>query len=132
MDTSDFCLKQNKVFKDKRGILHECFNIGGEYGDVPSGGHFYALTIEPKHARGNHFHKNKLEWFLCLKGEVRIVLKDEESLVENEIIIKGMDGKVIEIPPLIRHTLYNDKDENAIIVSYGSIPFNSDQPDTYS
>ena len=42
-----------------------------------------------------------------------------------------MDGKVIEIPPLIRHTLYNDKDD-AIIVSYGSIPFNSDQPDTYS
>ena len=38
-----------------------------------------------------------------LKGEVRIILKDE-SLVENEIIIKGMT-KVIQIPPLIRHTL---------------------------
>ena len=63
MDTGDFCLKQNKVFKDKEEFYMNVFNIGGEYGDVPSGGHFYALTIEPKHARGNHFHKTNLNGF---------------------------------------------------------------------
>ena len=45
--------------------------------------------------------------------------------------MKGMDGKLFHIPPLTRHTLINKGKETAILISYGSIPFDSLNPDTY-
>ena len=37
--------KKNFINQDKRGILHECMNIGGDSQDVPSGGHLYAFQL---------------------------------------------------------------------------------------
>ena len=123
--------KQNLIHKDKRGILHECMNIGGELKDVPSGGHLYAFTIEPNNSRGNHFHKKKEEWFMCLHGEVEIALFEEDTKKKYTNIMRGMDGKLFYIPALTRHTLFNKSNETAVIISYGSITFNPSDPDTF-
>ena len=123
--------KQNKIHIDNRGALHECMNIGGKLSDVPSGGHLYAFTIEPKKSRGNHFHKKKEEWFMCLHGEVEIVTVEENTQKKYLDIMKGMDGKLYHIPALTRHTFINKTNQIAIIISYGSEIFNNSNPDTF-
>ena len=123
--------KKNKVHIDSRGSLHECMNIGGEFSDVPSGGHLYAFTILPKKSRGNHFHTKKEEWFMCLHGEVEIVLINEKTQIKQLNRMQGMDGKLYYIPALTRHTFINNSDQIAVIVSYGSEIFNPSNPDTF-
>ena len=123
--------KENIIYKDQRGTLHECMNIGGKIKDVPCGGHLYAFTIEPNNSRGDHYHKKKEEWFMCLQGEVEILLKDEDTNKEVLNLMKGMDGKLFYIAPNTRHTLFNKTNQTAIMISYGSIPFDPLEPDTF-
>ena len=123
--------KKNFINQDKRGTLHECMNIGGDSQDVPSGGHLYAFSIEPNFSRGNHFHKIKEEWFMCLSGTVKVKLKNEQTSIETDIILKGMDGFLLHIPKMVRHTLINNSSIIAIMISYGSKVHNKDFPDTY-
>ena len=71
--------KINKTFIDESGKLHECINIGFDLSDVPPGWHLYPFSINPNQTRGNHFHKVKKEWFMCLSGEVELILKEEKT-----------------------------------------------------
>lgn len=66
-----FSIKKVKTFDDKRGSLFEALRFKTE--SIPGNGQIYVYTVEPGARRGDHFHKNKEEWFFLCKWNIRII-----------------------------------------------------------
>ena len=54
---------------------------------------FFIISFNNKNIRGNHAHKKCKQFFICLKGKVKIVLKGnlrDETIVLNSNFRKGL------------------------------------------
>ena len=110
--------------KDSRGVLFEAVKGG-------SGQTFLSWT-EPAVVRGNHFHRNKVERFLVVKGDaiirVRHILKD----TIHEYVVSGDQPAFVDMPTLHTHNIENVGDEPLLTLFWANEIFDPDSPDTYA
>ena len=66
--------------RDKRGFLVDFLKGDEVEGSDRQLGQIYLVTFDKKNViRGNHYHKNKKEWFVAIKGKLKVMLEDLEN-----------------------------------------------------
>lgn len=116
---------------DKRGFLVD-FLKGDE---VPSKhrnlGQIYFVTFESKNIiRGNHYHKKKDEWFVAVRGKLKVILEDVKTKEHKEFIIDGNteEYKRVFIGKNVAHAFVS-LTRKAEMINYASKPYHKESPD---
>ena len=115
------------VHRDARGALYEAVRFSSQ--NIPAGGQIYVYTVAPGARRGDHYHEAKSEWFTCVSGRVRVLMKTADG----ETVDQEIDS---EAPQMVHagsgtaHTVVNENDDPAVIVAYASKEFDPVHPDT--
>lgn len=120
----DFYPVYPELRSDNRGWLFEFVRS-------ESGGQAFASNTEPGITRGDHYHVNKFERFLVIKGEATIRVR--RLLTENTIsfTVSGDQPAFIDMPTLYTHNITNTGEESLLTLFWASELFDPEQPDTY-
>lgn len=124
-------IRKIEKHSDKRGWLAEVLreDMVGKFKQV------YVFTMLPNidEVRGGHYHKNRTEWFCCIKGKVKVTLHYIDEDDERDYILSGQadDLQSIEIPPMTWHEVKNVGSRTAIVISGISDLYDKEEPDTY-
>ena len=121
----DLNLHPVKKVRDSRGDLVEIFDD-----QLTSSGYVYSFSLLPGTRRGDHFHRIKEEWAVCISGEVQVLTKAPGKEIES-IILSSENPQVVYFPPLTAHAFVNLSAYTSLVVSYGSKKFSSVDPDTF-
>lgn len=119
--------------RDRRGFLVD-FLKGDEVENSDKQlGQIYLVTFDKKNAiRGNHYHKNKKEWFVAIKGKLKVKLEDLETKEIKDFILDGDSDEYerIYIEENIAHSFESITNE-AMMINYSNKPYHKDNPDTF-
>lgn len=114
-----------KMNTDARGTLFEAVKGGG-------GGQTFLSYTKPGVTRGDHFHLNKVERFLVLRGEaiirMRHVLRDEVHTYN----VNGETPTPVDMPTLYTHSIENVGDTDLLTLFWTHDMFDPNAPDTYA
>ncbi len=81
-------------------------------------------TIRPHKKRGNHYHTNKTEWFLPIRGFAVLSWSDiggTDPLKGTELMITDFQNpKLFEIHPNTCHIVENKSEEDFYMLSFAS------------
>jgi quercetin dioxygenase-like cupin family protein len=82
---------------------------------------------------GNHFHKERQETFVILKGRGKCIWlaldKDGFPLDGEQVTMDIREGSVIQIPPFTAHAF--SLEPESIMICYSSIRFDPDHQDMF-
>lgn len=95
-------------------------------------GQAYCITFEtPRAVRGNHYHTGKKEWFVAIKGKLKVVLEDVKTKEHVEFILDGDSDeyKRIEINENIAHAFKNIS-RTAVMINYCNKPYHAKDSDS--
>ena len=119
--------------RDSRGFLLDFLKRDElEKGDRTIG-QIYLVTFEKKGVvRGNHFHKTKKEWFVAIKGKLKVVLENIKTKEKAEFVLNGDsdDYERVYVDKNIAHSFKSLSDE-AMMINYCNKPYHFDNPDTH-
>jgi len=119
--------------RDSRGFLLDFLKRDElEKGDRTIG-QIYLVTFEKKGVvRGNHFHKTKKEWFVAVRGKLKVVLESVKNKERIEFVLNGDsdDYERVQVDKNIAHAFTSLSDE-AILINYCNKPYHFDNPDTH-
>lgn len=127
-------VKKLKVIKDSRGKLMEILRkddkIFRKFGQV------YITTCLPDVVKAWHYHKKQDDYFVCVKGRIRLALYDarKKSPTYKEIneFDMGMDEPVlVKIPKKVYHGFKGVSNEESFVVNTPTLAYNYEQPDEY-
>lgn len=112
-----------ELHKDDRGELFEASKS-------LNGGQTFLSTTLPGITRGNHFHLNKVERFLVVKGEaiIRIRRMFDDEIVEFQV--SGNKPQYIDMPTLHTHNITNTGKTQLLTLFWSHEIFNHSNPDT--
>ena len=110
---------------DKRGALFEAVKSCG-------GGQTFLSWTEPGLTRGNHFHLNKVERFLVLKGEAVIRIRRVLGGPVWEYRVSGDEPAAVDMPTLHTHSIENVGDRPLLTLFWTQALFDPAAPDTYA
>ena len=116
-----------EVHRDARGILYEALRFSSQA--IPQGGQIYVYTIAPGARRGDHFHQHKSEWFTCVSGQLRLLMKTKNGDRFDEQLDSD-SPRLIFAGPGTSHAVVTETDKEAVIVAYASKEFDPADPDT--
>lgn len=119
-----------EIKKDERGWLAEIIRKE-ELVRNKEFGQFMVTTAYPNCVKGNHYHTRKFEWYCVLKGEARLVLKNNQSGEREELILNEHQLKSVRIPPHVSHAIENIGTEMMYLLVYTDEPFNEKDADTF-
>ena len=114
--------KFNKI-KDRRGNFAELIK------DKQTG-QISLLTVNPKHERGNHFHDHKVEKFIVISGNGKLI---HQNVLNNKIKIFNISDKKNKIYSTIpgwSHKIKNLSKKKLIILVWANEVYNKIKPDT--
>lgn len=109
---------------DDRGSLFEAVK-------ADNGGQAFLSTTKPGITRGNHFHFNKVERFLVIKGEAVIRLRRLFDDEVKEFHVSGSEPVYIDMPTLHTHSITNVGSEEVMTLFWSHEIFDPGAPDTY-
>jgi len=121
-------IEELTMYSDTRGSLYETIKFTEQ--GVPSGGQLYVYTINPRTRRGDHFHLQKSEWFICVYGQVVVLMKSQLG-GKLEETLDSATPRLAFAGPGTSHALVNKTKEIAVIVAYASKEFDKEYPDTF-
>jgi dTDP-4-dehydrorhamnose 3,5-epimerase len=124
-----YAIEDLTIHRDQRGALYEVLRFSSQ--DIPSGGQIYVYTVTPNERRGDHFHNQKSEWFTCIAGQVRVLMKTKNGKLINELL-DAEAPKLIFAGPGTSHAVVNETQEISVIMAYASKEFDQENPDTYT
>lgn len=96
-------------------------------------GQIYLVTFEKKGViRGNHYHKTKKEWFVAVRGKLKVVLENVETKERVKFILDGDsdDYTRVQVGKNIAHAFISLSND-AMMVNYCNKPYHFDKPDSY-
>lgn len=88
-------------------------------------------TTAPGVTRGQHFHLDKIERFVVVKGTAVMRLR---RLFGDEVVrfeVSGEHPVVVDMPPLFAHDITNTGEEELLTVFWANDHFDPQAPDTY-
>lgn len=97
----------------------------------------YVTTVFPHSHKGPHLHMVRRGLFCCIKGNVRVVtrkaLNIKGTVAQYSTHYSGDDHNhaLIEVPTGVAACLYNDGDEEAIVINMPNPAWSKDQPDEH-
>jgi len=123
--------EKGKVFSTRQGTLIQCLtrNELKNNGSFIDFGTIYGGNVRVNQVRGDHYHKNKEEYFTILQGKVEVYLEDiiTKERLEGTVMVMG---DRIKIGKNIAHAIMGISVDPAIFFSYATKPFEEDH-DTY-
>ena len=121
-------IKESEIHSDERGWLVEMLKRNELKEDIKQ---IYVATIKPGHARGNHYHLKRIEWFFIIAGNAELSLQDIETKEKFFLKLSSKESKVITIFPNTAHTVKNIGKEIVYLVSAKSDIYNLKKPDAF-
>jgi dTDP-4-dehydrorhamnose 3,5-epimerase len=118
-------------YKDIRGELKKVF-VKSMLSTEKSIEEIYVLHTKKGSVRGNHYHKQNVEFFTVIKGTATIALKyigDGEAVI---LKVSAGDDIVIKVPENVAHGFRNDEDEDLVILAAASKLYDPEDTDTYN
>lgn len=116
-----------KNYQDQRGSLIENTDVQV----MLNSKHFFISKSKPGVIRGNHYHKNKSEWFLVVQGTAEITTIDIETKATESQIVKDIDHILVNMKPNVAHAIKNIGPNEMILLALINEQFDHDNPDTY-
>ncbi len=113
-----------KVHSDERGALFEGVKNR-------NGGQAFLSTTKPGVTRGNHYHFNKVERFLVLKGQAVIRIRRLLDDKVEEFHVSGEKPAYVDMPTLHTHSITNTGEDELLTMFWSHELFDPDNPDTY-
>jgi len=92
----------------------------------------YVLHTKKGSVRGNHYHRQNVEFFTVIKGTAIIALKDIEEGEAEILKVSAGDDIVIKVPENVAHGFRNDEDEDLVILAAASKLYDPGDTDTYT
>lgn len=127
-------VKKLKSIKDERGFLMEI--LRNDDGIFERFGQTYLTAVNPGYVKGWHFHKKQTDYFVCVKGKVKVVLYDPrpESETKGEIqefFLSFDNPMLVKIPTGVYHGFEADCNEISFILNIPTELYNYDEPDEH-
>ncbi|WP_419308082.1 NAD-dependent epimerase/dehydratase family protein [Chromohalobacter israelensis] len=116
--------KALKLHSDDRGALFEGVKNH-------NGGQAFLSTTKPGITRGNHYHFNKVERFLVVKGQAVIRIRRLLDDRVEEFHVSGDSPCYIDMPTLHTHSITNTGNEDLLTMFWSHELFDPQNPDTY-
>lgn len=119
-----FYARPLKLNTDNRGSLFEAVKNR-------NGGQAFLSTTKPGITRGNHYHFNKVERFLVVKGQADICIR---RLLDDQVEtfqVSGDRPAYVDMPTLHTHNITNTGDEELLTLFWSHEIFDPEAPDTY-
>lgn len=110
---------------DARGVLYEAVKGGG-------GGQTFLSTTRPGVTRGNHFHLEKVERFLVVKGEAVIRIRRVLYRDVWEFRVSSDSPAPVDMPTLCTHSIENVGSAELLTLFWTHDVFDAASPDTYA
>lgn len=88
-------------------------------------------TSVPGITRGDHFHFDKIERFVVLKGQAVIKLRRLMSATVTSFVVSGDEPVAIDMPTLHTHNITNVGGDELVTIFWANDHFQPDAPDTY-
>ncbi len=110
---------------DDRGVLYESAKGG-------NGCQTFLSTTVPGITRGDHFHLEKVERFLVVKGKAIIRLRKVLTEETVEFTVTGDKPVAIDMIPLHTHSIENIGEEDLYTLFWTHEMFNPNAPDTFA
>lgn len=92
----------------------------------------YVLYSGKDTVRGNHFHKETVEYFTVISGEAVMALYDMEQGHLDVFTVKASDNITIKVNPNTAHAFKNELTETLIVMAVSLKEYNPQDNDTYS
>lgn len=111
---------------DQRGELVECVRAHGGQGQT------FVSTTRPGQVRGQHFHLEKVERFVVLKGEAQISLR---RLFADDVVrlrVRGDDPVAVDMPTMWTHALTNTGRADITTLFWSHELYDPARPDTFA
>lgn len=120
----DFYPRTLELRTDHRGSLFEAVK-------TDHGGQAFLSATQPGVTRGDHFHFNKVERFLVLRGEavIRVRRLLDEQVVEFKA--SGDEPVFVDMPTLHTHSITNTGEGELLTLFWAHEILDPDRPDTY-
>ena len=122
-----YLIEDLEVHRDTRGALYEALRFSLQA--IPAGGQIYVYTVAPGARRGDHFHERKCEWFTCVAGRVRLLMKTKNGDRVDETLDAELP-RLVFAGPGTSHAVLNETEQEAVIVAYASKEFDPADSDT--
>lgn len=127
-------IKNLKSITDERGRLMEIMRCDEPF--FEKFGQVYLTTNYPGVVKAWHFHKKQSDYICCLKGMVQVVLYDarRESPTHGEIsefMTGDLNPLLISIPPNVYHGWKCISEEESLMISIPTEPYDYEHPDEY-
>lgn len=114
-------IHKDYAFEDERGkILDVLENEKIEYVTL--------ITSKKGSVRGNHYHKESVQYAFVLKGRLKLITQMGEDPIETSIIEKG---DLVFTPPMEKHTMVALEDSELLILTRGPRGGKNYEEDTY-
>jgi UDP-2-acetamido-2,6-beta-L-arabino-hexul-4-ose reductase len=109
---------------DNRGSFVETIKLN-------SGGQVSFSTTKPGITRGNHFHTQKAERFIVIKGKARIQLKRIGTTEVLNFELDGSQPSYVDMPVWYTHNITNIGDDTLYTLFWINEPYRPENPDTF-
>ncbi len=115
-------------FEDARGSLKKIvmkskIDVGIE--------EVYLLYTNQGAVRGNHFHKETVEYFTVVSGEVTVALQDADTGGIERLTMSAGDNLVLKVPAYTAHAFKNEAKQPLAMLAVSSREFNAADNDTF-
>ena len=120
----DEMILDNEVHEDERGIFSELIH-------TMDSGQFSFSVSHPGVTRGNHYHHTKIERFMVVKGEARILLRKVGDATVREYVVSDKKMQSVTMPVGYTHSITNIGDTDMILAIWCNEVFDKNNPDTF-
>lgn len=118
-------------YEDIRGELKKVF-IKSMLSTEKTIEEIYVLYTKKGAVRGNHYHKQNVEFFTVIKGTAVIALKNVEEGEVEILKVSAGDDILIKVPENVAHGFRNDEDEDLVMLAAASKLYDTEDKDTYN
>jgi dTDP-4-dehydrorhamnose 3,5-epimerase-like enzyme len=94
-------------------------------------GQLTVFTLGRGAVRANHYHRQKHEWDMVLRGECRVRTEETRSRQRHEYRLRARTPSVLAIPPLEAHAFQNVGQTEAWVIVYMDRKYDPKDADTY-
>ncbi len=126
--------KQLKVIPDDRGFLYEMLRCDDEI--FERFGQVYLTAVYPGIVKAWHYHKQQVDYFVCVSGMAKVVLYDDREGSPtrgevNQFFLGDRNPMLLMIPKLVWHGMMGIGTTTTLIVNTPTWPYNAASPDEY-
>jgi len=128
----NYSIKPSVKRRDSRGFLVDFLKKEDLTSNFLLGQVYYVTFENSGVVRGNHYHKNKNEWFVVVSGKVRLIIENIKTKERKTIVIDGDQDryKRLFVGRNTAHA-FQSISRFASMINYADKPYHNENPDTH-